>query len=260
MTMTDGESADAFLQRLRQAASRIDYGDKQIRNKFLDSLPHDCQSAILMTATDKTTTEEFAAKAQLFFDLNKTSRPTTTKEVTFVTQDELNRLSEEVSSLKMTNKHHDRQDSQSRGRSRERRPHTPRFDRSATRSSSRNGRDNQYTTDRHGRSPYRYDNRHDRPRQRQQSRSRTIICDYCRIPGHVWRDCRKRQRDMRRLPPPSHQPPYYDYGKEYQSRQNYYQPPPPPPPHGRLDQQQQQQQQNLHTAQYYTGPQTLGFQ
>ena len=137
MTMTDGESADAFLQRLRQAASRVDYGDKQIRDKFLDSLPHDCQSAILMTATDETTTDEFASKAQLFFDLNKTS--TTTKEVTFVTQDELNRLSDEISSLKMTDKH-DRQNVQSRGRSRERRPHTPRFDRSATRSSSRDGR------------------------------------------------------------------------------------------------------------------------
>ena len=37
--MSEGESAEAYLQKVRQSIFRVGYGETQIRDKFLDSLP-----------------------------------------------------------------------------------------------------------------------------------------------------------------------------------------------------------------------------
>ena len=65
-------------------------------------------------------------------------------------------------------------------------------------------------------SPYRNntDRRDRRPRPQ-------LLCHYCHIPGHVWRECRKRHRDMTRPPPPPPSPhSYYNYG-QYHPQQPY---------------------------------------
>ena len=216
MTMTDGESAEAYLQRLRLTATYIDYGETQIKHRLLDSLPDDCRAAILLSAptTDSLTNDEIAAKAQLFLDLKTTK----TKELTFSAQSEIEDLREQITSLKMTN--------DDRGRDRHRRSPTPRR-RNTERSTSRNRRQDQSrdkSYDRRGRSPYRNDDRRNRrPR---------LICDYCQIPGHVWRECRKRLRTATatRPPPPPPPPPHNSYGPYYPDQQYFHQQFPQQPP------------------------------
>ncbi|XP_072170183.1 uncharacterized protein [Diadema setosum] len=131
MTMTDGESVETFLQRLRQTASYIDYGEKQIKDRLLAALTPDCRAAILMASPTSTTTpDEIAAKAQLFIDLRTDTTPT--KEVTFATQDDVDLLSEEISSLRFKTEQKD-----SRGRRRNRHSQHNDSDRSTSRSASR---------------------------------------------------------------------------------------------------------------------------
>ncbi|XP_041466797.1 uncharacterized protein LOC121417233 [Lytechinus variegatus] len=238
MTMTNNESADAYLQRLRTTAAYIDYGETQIRHKLLDSLPSDCRATILMTAPDLTS-EEIAAKAQLFLDLNhRQTRPT--KELSFSAQEEIDQLKEQIHYLNLKT---DR-DNDKRPKSPTQRPPTPR-QRSASRSASRsvsserrrdisNDRRDDRRNDmqnRRGRSPYRSDGRTNRPP------TRRLTCNYCGIPGHIWRECRKRLRDMTTPPPPF--PDYNDYyAPAYGSYANnqYY------PPH--------QQQPQYHQPRY----------
>ncbi|XP_072173065.1 uncharacterized protein [Diadema setosum] len=130
MTMTDGESVKTFLQRLRQTASYIDYGEKQIKYRLLAALTPDCRAAILMASPTSTTTpDEIAAKAQLFIDLRTDTTPT--KEVTFATKDDVDLLSEEISSLRFKTEQKD-----SRGRRRNRHSQHNDSDRSTSRSAT----------------------------------------------------------------------------------------------------------------------------
>ena len=231
LTMTDGESTEAFLQRLRLTASYIDYGETQIRHRLLDSLPDDCRAAILVSAStadiSKLPNDAIAAKAQLYLDL-KTNSTTRTKDLTFSAQSEIDDLREQINSLKVTHTSDD-----TRGRIQTRRPATPRpsNSRSASRDRDRrhdHSRDRQRDTsyDRRGRSPYRHDNRDRRPRSRPR-----LTCYYCNIPGHIYRECRKRLRDAARAPPP--QP--YDHRPAYNPYQQHH--------HHHQRQQQQQQYQ-----------------
>ncbi len=75
-----GESAEQFLGRIRIAAQRINYNNDQIRNKFLHSLPTDCQRAIVMAAPSEADAEELATLAQKYLDLTPTQ---TNKTVSF---------------------------------------------------------------------------------------------------------------------------------------------------------------------------------
>ena len=234
LTMTDGESTEAFLQRLRLTASYIDYGETQIRHRLLDSLPDDCRAAILMSASTaditKLTNDDIAAKAQLYMDL-KTNSTTRTKDLTFSAQSEIDDLREKINSLKVT----DTSDN-TRGRTQTRRPATPRptnnhsasrdrdhsrgrYDRRQDQSRDRHDRHRDLSYDRRGRSPYRNntDRRDRRPRPQ-------LLCHYCHIPGHVWRECRKRHRDMTRPPPPPPAPhSYHDYGQYHPQQQQQQQ-------------------------------------
>ncbi|XP_071490593.1 uncharacterized protein [Diadema antillarum] len=133
MTMTDRESVETFLQRLRQTATHIDYGETQIRDRLLNSLTPDCRAVVMSALTMTQTSDQIAAKAQLFLDL--CSDKTQTKEVTFATQGDLDRLTEEISSLKMT-RHDDKVNPDNRY-SRHSRPPTRHHSTSRTRSTSR---------------------------------------------------------------------------------------------------------------------------
>lgn len=223
MTMTTEESAEAFLQRLRQAAARIGYAEAQISHRLLDALPDECRATILMSASttdlNTLTADDIAAKAQLFLELK--TNPTKTKELTFSAQSEIDDIREQINSLKMTTMTDDNR--HDRGRDQRRRPSTPRqtsTDRNASRDRHRDQSRDRYHNDRRGRSPYRHD---DRQNRRQQSRPRLparLICNYCQIPGHIWRDCRKRLRNMTQPPPP---PPTHNYyGPAYNNDQPYY--------------------------------------
>ncbi|XP_071501180.1 uncharacterized protein [Diadema antillarum] len=224
--LTDGESTEAFLQRLRVAASYIDYGETQIRHRLLDSLPHDCRAAVLMSASTTTQTcDEIATKAQLYLDIQKDKQPMT-KDLTFATQSEIDRLKDDLNSLKL-----DTLD-QTRGRTRDRGRGPPH-----SRSSSR-GRKREHSA---GRSPYRSDRQYTNNRHRSHTRSphpndrvphytrrndrRSIICDYCLIPGHVWRQCRKRLRDIDMRAQQQQQQQQHYYHSQHQHQQHYDQQP-----------------------------------
>ena len=46
LTFTQGDSAEIHLQKICQAASRIGYDEKQIRDKFLTTIPAKCRAAV----------------------------------------------------------------------------------------------------------------------------------------------------------------------------------------------------------------------
>ncbi|XP_030839275.1 adenylate cyclase, terminal-differentiation specific-like [Strongylocentrotus purpuratus] len=247
MTMTDGESAEAFLQRLRLTATYIDYGETQIKHRLLDSIPDDCRAAILMSASaPDLSADEIAAKAQLFLDLRQdTTRQT--KELTFSTQTDIDDLRQQLNALKTSNATDNEND---RGRPPHRRPSTPtRTSRSAsadqthrdhyqqTRQDRSHDRNRDLNSDRRGKSPYRREQTYNqRPR---------MVCNYCYFPGHVWRDCRRRLRDEERQP----STPYHNY-RQPQQHQNQRQQP-----------QHQRQQYNYRQHQQQTsyGPRPQDF-
>ena len=47
ITYTAGDSAEIHLQKIRKAADRAGYGDVQVRDKFLSSLPEKCRAAVI---------------------------------------------------------------------------------------------------------------------------------------------------------------------------------------------------------------------
>ena len=132
-------------------------------------------------------------------------------ELTFATQSEIDRLRNDLNSLKLS----DAPD-QTRGRG----PHSRsvRAGRSRERSAGRNlyRNDRPPKNDHYTRSPYRNDRA---PHYRHNDR-RTIICNYCLIPGHVWRQCRK-WRDI------AHQQQQYFHHDQQQQQQAYYNRPQP---------------------------------
>ena len=52
VTFTPGDSAEVHLQKIRQAASRIGYGEKQIRDKFLATMSAKCRAPLLKSAPE----------------------------------------------------------------------------------------------------------------------------------------------------------------------------------------------------------------
>lgn len=178
ISFNDDKSVECHLQHIRQAADAINYGEEQVRDKFLSTIPARCRAAVIMATTPDTTNDELAHKAQQFLDLDKGGNPN--KEVAFINQDaqsEIHALREEIKSLKLQN-------SVQRGRSPHRESGRGRFDSSRSQS-----RDKRSGSRRRSAS---------RASQNRNQSHRKIICDYCLIPGHAWRVCRKRQRDLQR--------------------------------------------------------------
>ncbi|KAJ8048922.1 hypothetical protein HOLleu_01430 [Holothuria leucospilota] len=69
-TYQTGDSAHVHLSKLEKAAMTRDYSRDQMRDKFIDTLPPACRSAVLMTVSPETTLPDLVDKAQCYFDLN----------------------------------------------------------------------------------------------------------------------------------------------------------------------------------------------
>ena len=183
ITMGSNESAEIYLQRIRQAATRIGYGETQIRDKFLSTLPAKCRTAILLSLPDTADSEQIASRAQCYLDLDVDT--SSQREVTFSAQtDEINKLREEIAAIKVEASRN------VRGRSRERHSRSP-GRRWNSRSTSSDGRKQNHSPFSRNKASYRTDSS-----RNQYNPKPKIVCDYCLIPGHKWRDCRKRQRDL----------------------------------------------------------------
>lgn len=65
-----GETAEVFLAKISKAALPLGYGDPQIRDKFLSSLPAPCKSAVLMSSPTDAPLQDLVAKVQCYLDLN----------------------------------------------------------------------------------------------------------------------------------------------------------------------------------------------
>ena len=142
-----GDSAHVHLSKLEKAAMTLDYSRDQIRDKFIDTLPPACRSAVLMTVSPDTTLPELVDKAQCYFDLNDATSANVVKQKshdqTLVTQqsddnEKLQSLCSRLEELE-TNVKGSKSDAQSiskRGRSTHRSVREPR-NRSATQRPSR---------------------------------------------------------------------------------------------------------------------------
>ena len=196
MRYTPGEAAELYLNRIRLAAAPIGYGDDIIKNKFMATLPDACKANVLMSVADDATPDQVARLAQKCMDavpevqrevsfsatVDSDNRPTATLDVAR----ELTSIRDELHSLRLDN------DAKSRGRNRYRSPNHRGDSHSHTRS-----RDRHRSISRNRPS----ERSHSRGRYRSNSRSRSrrvIFCDYCKYPGHKWRNCRKRHADMQR--------------------------------------------------------------
>ena len=175
-----GDSAEQHLSKVRLAAQRIGYGEIQIKNQFLASLPSKCQAAVIMGAPDDADVDALAERAQRFLDLAATD----IKEVVFSAtpvNDEIEALRAELKDLKFQNAlqaNHENYPRENRPRS------------SASKSPARGRRNERHeyrSRDQSGSRSKSNDRRHQR---------RMIFCDYCKGPNHVWRRCFKRQRDL----------------------------------------------------------------
>jgi hypothetical protein len=89
LTHTQGETAEQTLNKIRLAAQRIDYNDVQVRDKFLQVLPPNCQAAVIMSAPPDAGIPVLVERAQQYLDFlpdNKSvTADTTSKQVSFLT-------------------------------------------------------------------------------------------------------------------------------------------------------------------------------
>ncbi|KAJ8018821.1 hypothetical protein HOLleu_42978 [Holothuria leucospilota] len=67
------DTAEVFLASIRKLALLLGYTDLQVRDKFLNALPGDCRSAVLMSTDRDANIDELVQKAQCYLDLQKYS-------------------------------------------------------------------------------------------------------------------------------------------------------------------------------------------
>ena len=174
LTHVQGESAEVHLCKIRKVAQCIQYGEAQVQDKFLSMLPAKCRAAVIMSAPDDAATSDLVTRAQRYLDLETDQGPP--KEVTFAAtasvDAEVHALREELQSLKV--------DFDRASRSREKKPRFTHY--SPHRGNSATSSDREPSSPRGG--------------SRERSRKKKIFCDYCLVPNHKWRSCRKRLRDL----------------------------------------------------------------
>lgn len=83
-----GETAEVYLAKITKAALPLNYGQDQIRDKFLSSLPSNCRSAVLMSSPVDAPLNELVAKTQCYFDLNTVETKPFSDEISMATQSE----------------------------------------------------------------------------------------------------------------------------------------------------------------------------
>ena len=248
-----GDTAHQHLCHIRMAAARIGYNEAQIRNKLLQTLPPDCQRAVIMSIQPDADANAVADAAQRFLDLcPKTptvSFQTQNQDQVFAAQlhDVITRL--DALDAKMDAAHHARPnpDDENEGHAYSRSPRPER--RTAPSPRRRRSRDRYDSEDRRRDAYARYDSqdrRHDayaRSSSRDRGRpvySRRPNCHFCGKPGHFWRYCFRLQQQMSTgALPPDYVPPaartsrYGSYGND----QGGYRP---------YDEQQYRQRQDFH--------------
>lgn len=192
------ESAEQYLGRVRIAAQRINYDDVQIRNKFLHSLPAECQRAIVMAAPPGADADQLATLAQQYIDLTPgPALSASTKVVSFTdevhatctsTPGDLKSIREDLESLqhgiKELNVQFSQQDKRYRDTGNNSRSPSPR--RSRYRPELKDRRYHRSPSPSRPRTPSRDRDQPDRRGNDPQTRQ---SCFFCGKPGHVWRRC-----------------------------------------------------------------------
>ena len=99
-TIGNQQSIDAFLNELVEMGDELNYSEEQVKQKFLLSLPNECQRTILITKPNGTL-EDFKSMAQSFMEFEKPTILTASHEHDFsITSDEIRDLKQEISDLK----------------------------------------------------------------------------------------------------------------------------------------------------------------
>lgn len=222
---TPGDSAEQTLNKIRLAAQRINYGNQQIRDKFLQSLPDKCQAAVIMSAPPDANAQVLAQRAQQYFDFSPedvVSSSSAAKQVTFdqvhlsqilePTLAQTNVLSElsqqvaqlqsDLNSLKLNSVSNDQSVNYHHSQSQDRRSSSPyppspgeHVSRQSHRHRSSSGDRDHYKNRSnsrsrgYSRSPYRGHQSNSRYRSNQSPRRSYFKCHFCGKPGHKWRDC-----------------------------------------------------------------------
>ena len=177
-----GDSAETHINCIRQVAQKIGYGDVQIRDKFLSTIPPKCRAAVVMSAPDDANIDDLVNRAQRSLDLESEGQ-SYHKEVSFVTQavndSEMAELRQELNAVKLQLQDKQTRQHQSPNRSRARSPYQSRY----KSSSCDNGKRSRSSSGNRARGQF-------KPR---------LICDYCLVPGHKWCQFRRRQEDLKNL-------------------------------------------------------------
>jgi len=244
ITYTAPDTAHQHLSKVRLAATRINYGVPQIRNKFLQTLPTDCQRAVIMASGPNTPVNDLADLAQRFLDISPHVHfgaadqiHSTTQAAATANSVMLDTIIQKLDSIHVAQQPSHVSNSQAQNRStspaRSGSPHPHR------------GRDSRHTQ-----------RRDDHHRRRSQSPSRPRSgdrdrppCHFCGRRNHFWRYCYKFQQQVAlgNLPPDfippaarnrpqngnsygpqsySQQPPNYSWQRD-NYRPSYYDQPPP---------------------------------
>lgn len=218
-----GDSAEETLNKIKLAAQRIGYADPQVRDKFLQVLPANCQAAVIMSSPADATVQDLAQRAQQFFDFSpqgdtatsakqvtfdqvhfaQTSEPTADKAVSDLAS-QMAQLNDELQQLKLRDSIHYSQDQSRTGhfdsrRDRSTSPHpssgASRRSRDEVRSSNSGDRNDRYRyssrSNSRSRGPSRSPYRNFRQSPRHESRRQPVhfTCHFCGKPNHKWRNC-----------------------------------------------------------------------
>ena len=184
-----GDSIDKHLELITRSATKIGYGDTQIKHRFLQSLPDDCRTAVVMATETDATAQQMAEAAQKFLDCNQEGNKTVSfSDHTHAAAEAIPQKSFEFQDMKdevnqMIDDKLDRSGSTDR-----------------TRSPRGRGRPRQRYSDRH-----RSFSGSKSPRPRPRYRDESFVCRFCQKKGHTWRKCFEylrlvRQQEQERAP------------------------------------------------------------
>lgn len=252
ITYNSGDGAEIHFSKIKQAAAKLNYGEAQIKDKFLGTLPKDCRAAVLMSSPIDTDIEQLVEKAQCYLDLQLADSRSKTSEVTFnveETPSALNNSESElqtlISGMKSLTASVETLHSTLRDSSVGNDPNSKRSSRSPTRKTMRSKspfRRNSRSPFRSPASSYRNSNfsdtktyghphNYNRSQNRNRSASRGrrpshIICYYCHKPGHTIANCFQRQAHLQQQsyqaqtfgypsPFPNFQPEHASNNREY---------------------------------------------
>ena len=199
-----GETLKSYAMRLRELGTRCQYGDNTIYYRFINGLPLPLKK--VLASEEGENLDAIIRKGQRMLDIDPAmlSADGAHKEVAFsaVTNTSNEELSAQVALLTqqmkdMTTSHKDNGQNRAgnnhnsnnhnngyRGRNNNNRNNNRRFN-----NNNRYGRNNNRQNNGQGGNNGNYNGYNNRGNNRPRSNKRNIICNFCRKPGHVWREC-----------------------------------------------------------------------